>query len=129
MGFSMEKKVMFIVLVSNLRRALDEMLSDLSGIFAYVENADFSKQPINAMTARFVKEIYEGEHGQLLRATRLKLHDIYDRLRDSGGETAVVMGLVEEVAQLMPDVTRLEAQLTEMRVEINKREKTLIEMN
>ena len=129
MGFSMEKKVMFIVLVSNLRRALDEMLSDLSGIFACVENADFSKQPINAMTARFVKEIYEGEHGQLLRATRLKLHDIYDRLRDSGGETVVVLGLVEEVAQLMPDVTRLEAQLTEMRVEISKREKTLVEMN
>lgn len=125
----MEKKVMFIVLVSNLRRALDEMLSDLSGIFACVENADFSKQPINAMTAKFVKEIYEGEHGQLLRATRLKLHDIYDRLRDSGGETVVVLGLVEEVAQLMPDVTRLEAQLTEMRVEISKREKTLVEMN
>jgi hypothetical protein len=120
---------MFIVLVSNLRRALDEMLSDLSGIFACVENADFSKQPINAMTAKFVKEIYEGEHGQLLRATRLKLHDIYDRLRDSGGETVVVLGLVEEVAQLMPDVTRLEAQLTEMRVEISKREKTLVEMN
>jgi hypothetical protein len=129
MGFSMEKKVMFIVLVSNLRRALDEMLADLSGIFACVENADFSKQPINAMTAKFVKEIYEGEHGQLLRATRLKLHDIYDRLRDSGGETVVVLGLVEEVAQLMPDVTRLEAQLTEMRVEIDKREKTLVEMN
>jgi hypothetical protein len=129
MEFPLEKKLVFVVLVSNLKASLDEMLTDLTSIFEYTEKADFSRQPINAMTAKFVKEIYEGEHGELLRATRLKVHDIYDRLRDSGGNTKVVLGIIDEVATLMPDVTKLDAQLTEMRDEINNREKAIIEMN
>jgi len=129
MEFPMEKKLVFVVLVSNLKSALDEMLADLTAIFEYTENTDFSRQPINAMTAKFVKEIYEGEHGELLRATRLKVHDIFDRLRDCGGNTEIVLGIIDEVAKLMPDVTRLDKQLTEMRDEINNRSKTLIEMN
>lgn len=129
MEFPMEKKLVFVVLVSNLKAALDEMLTDLTGIFEYTERADFSRQPINAMTARFVKEIYEGEHGQLLRATRTKVHDIFDRLRDCGGDTDIVLGIIDEVAKLMPDVTRLDAQLVEMRDEINNRSKAVIEMN
>jgi hypothetical protein len=129
MEFPLEKKLVFVVLVSNLKRALDEMLTDLTGIFEYTERADFSRQPMNAMTARFVKEIYEGEHGQLLRTTRSKIHDIFNRLRDCGGNTDVVLGIIEEVAQLMPDVTRLDTQLNEMKDEINNRSKALIEMN
>ena len=129
MEFPMEKKLVFVVLVSNLKAALDEMLTDLTAIFEYTERADFSRQPMNAMTARFVKEIYEGEHGQLLRATRAKIHDIFDRLRDCGGNTDVVLGIIEEVAQLMPDVTKLDTQLNEMKDEINNRSKALIETN
>jgi hypothetical protein len=129
MDFPMEKKMVFIVLVSNLKNALDEMLTDLSRILEYTENTDFSKQPINHMTAKFVREIYDGEHGQLLRTTRTQVHDIYDRLRDSGGDTQIVLGIIAEIAQLMPAVTRLDAQLIEMRDEINNREKAIIEMN
>lgn len=129
MEFPMEKKLVFVVLVSNLKNALDEMLTDLTGIFEYTERADFSRQPMNAMTARFVKEIYDGEHGQLLRTTRTKVHDIFDRLRDCGGDTDIVLGIIDEVAKLMPDVTRLDAQLVAMREEIDSRSKAVIEMN
>jgi hypothetical protein len=129
MEFPLEKKLVFVVLVSNLKAALDEMLADLSGLIEYVESKDFSRQPINAMAAKYIREIYDGEHGQLLRTTRTKVHDIFDRLRDCGGNTEVVLGIIDEVAQLMPDVTRLDAQLVEMRDEVNNRSKTVIEMN
>ena len=129
MEFPIEKKLVFVVLVSNLKNALDEMFTDLSNLVKYTENANFSKQPINAMTAKFVKEIYEGEHGQLLRALRTQMHSIFDRLRDCGGNTEIILGIIDEVAKLMPDVTRLDAQLIEMRDEIDNRSKAVIEMN
>lgn len=129
MEFPMEKKMAFIVLVSKLKAALDEMFTDLSNLVAHTEKADFSRQPVNAMAAKFIREIYDGEHGQLLRATRTQLHDIFDRLRDSGGDTDIVLGIIDEVAKLMPDITRLDAQLVEMREEIDNRSKAVIEMN
>jgi UTP:GlnB (protein PII) uridylyltransferase len=129
MEFPIEKKLVFVVLVSNLKASLDEMFTDLSGLVEYVNKADFSRQPMNDMTAKYIREIYAGEHGQLLRALRTQVHSIYDRLRDCGGNTDTVLDIIDEVAKLMPNVTRLDAQLSEMHDEINNRSKTVIEMN
>jgi len=125
MFLPMDKKIAFWNLVVDAKSMLDDMFDSLEKIVNVVESGSYAKHPLNSPAIALVREVRDGEHGQLLRALRTKFHDIYARLQAAKGDDAAVFKLILEVGALLPGIAKLDEQMDEMHKTMDELHKTI----
>lgn len=126
---SMEQKLAFVYVVSTHKTRIEDLCARLQDLVARAKASDFTPSPMNKFAAEFIVATNDGEHGKLLRSLRHKLGDMYDRLRDSGGDTEIINGIRGELEELDPQLARVEQSFEELHKALMAKKRDYVEMN
>ena len=124
-----EAKLAVVVTISKLKTSTEAMCIRLQYLVEQARLAKFKPSPLNNFAANFIIEASAGEHGKLLRAARHKLGDMFDRLKDCGGATDIVRGIVDELEELNPTLARIDESFEELYQTMSAKKRDYAEMN
>lgn len=125
----LEAKLALVYTVSKLKTSTEAMCIRLQYLVEQARLAKFKPSPLNKFAANFIIEASEGEHGKLLRSARQKLNDMFDKLRDCGGDDDVVQSIADEMEELSPILARIDESFEELYQTMSAKKREYAEMN
>ena len=124
-----EAKLALVYTVSKLKTSTEAMCIRLQYLVEQARLAKFKPSPLNNFAANFIIEASDGEHGKLIRSARHKLGDMFDRLRDCGGDTDIVRGIADELKELDPILARIDESFEALYQTMSAKKRDYAEMN
>jgi len=124
-----EVKLAIVYTVSKLKTSTDALHMRLQYLVEQARTAKFKPSPLNNFAANFIIEASEGEHGKMIRDAQHKLNNMFEKLKDCGGDSATVLSVADELEELNPILAKIDESFEELYQTMSNKKREYVEMN
>lgn len=124
-----EVKLAIVYTVSKLKTSTDALCMRLQYLVEQARMAKFKPSPLNNFAANFIIKASEGEHGKMIRDAQHKLNDMFEKLKDCGGDSATVLSVADELEELNPILAKIDESFEELYQTMSNKKREYVEMN